>query len=98
MNALPVVDLSRVQPEPGNPSLRHLAQVVAAAQSRRAGLTWTTAVRCRRRPEHRACPGFIEVRRQDIPEEIQWSCPDCGDGGVARGWRAGPWRRPVMRG
>jgi hypothetical protein len=92
MNALPVVDLDRVRPEPATPRLRHLAHIVVAARAEQAGVTVTTSVPCRRRPEHRPCAGFLRVRRQDLPDEIQWSCPVCGDGGVARRWRVPSWR------
>ncbi|MEZ4468767.1 MAG: hypothetical protein R3F43_31145 [bacterium] len=91
MNESRLIDLARTRGRPDTPAARHLARIVAAATANPAGVGVETAVRCRRRPDRRRCAGWIEIRRQDLPEEIRWSCPACGDGGVARGWRQSPW-------
>ncbi|MCB9544539.1 MAG: hypothetical protein H6706_01435 [Myxococcales bacterium] len=91
MNEPRLIDLARTRGRPDTPARRHLARIVAAATANPAGILVDTAVRCRRRPGRRRCVGWIATRRQDLPEEIHWSCPACGDGGVARGWRQSPW-------
>lgn len=69
---------------------RHIARIVAAATSNLAGLAMEVAVACRRRPNGAGCQGFITVRRQDLPAEIQWACSACEDRGVIRNWRRSP--------
>lgn len=91
MKGTTLVDLATVGPA-RTPALRHLSRIIQAATVRPAGAVACTAVRCRRRPGHRPCGGFIEVCRQDLPELVRWYCPRCGDGGVARNWRQSAWR------
>lgn len=91
MKGTSLVDLTTVGPA-RTPALRHLSRIIQAATVRPAGVITRTAVRCRRRPGHTPCAGFIEVRRQDLPELVRWYCPRCGDAGVARNWRESPWR------
>jgi hypothetical protein len=64
----------------------HLASVVRAATAAKAGAPWESALRCRRRPGRRACPGHIAVFRADLPAPIEWQCTACGDDGVISGW------------
>ncbi len=70
---------------------RHLGRITAAATATYPGLTIESAVRCRRRPANRTCTGFLLVRRQELPAEIQWGCPTCQDRGIIRNWRGTPW-------
>jgi hypothetical protein len=86
-----LVDLTTVRAA-DTPALRHLERLVRAATARPSGVWSRSAVRCRRRPKHSPCTGFIDVRRQDLPEVLQWACPVCGEVGLARGWRHSPWR------
>lgn len=44
----------------------------------------STAMPCRRRPGHTACPGFLTVTLND--GAVFWQCPRCGDAGYIRGW------------
>lgn len=68
----------------------HLTLVVRAATAGDAGLSWVSAVRCQRRPGHRACAGHMAIFRTDVPPSIQWSCTACGDEGVISGWEGSP--------
>jgi hypothetical protein len=70
---------------------RYLGRIAAAATATHPGLTIESAVRCRRRPDRTPCEGFILVRRQELPAEIQWGCPTCHDRGIIRNWRGTPW-------
>ncbi|BAS28657.1 hypothetical protein LIP_2828 [Limnochorda pilosa] len=71
----------------------YLGRIVAAGLAYPAGPTIPTAIRCRRRPGHRRCSGYLDVTRLDIPREIRWQCPECGDQGVIRDWQGTPWDR-----
>ena len=53
--------------------------IIGAATARMPGTMRATALRCKRRPNHRPCRGHLEVRLQQVPSVIQWFCPLCGD-------------------
>jgi hypothetical protein len=80
---------------PRSPAWRGQAErlgwLVEAATLRSAGPELETALQCHRRPERRSCGAWLCVRRTDIPAEIQWRCPACGDQGVIKGWRGSAW-------
>ncbi|MBN1335979.1 MAG: hypothetical protein JXB39_08470 [Deltaproteobacteria bacterium] len=61
-----------------------------------AGTLWRTALPCRRRPHGQACTGRLVVVRSEVPPEIRWSCPACGDGGVIRAFEHSPWDLGVV--
>jgi hypothetical protein len=65
---------------------QHLGNVVRAGTTRQSGQTWVSALPCRRRPNHKACPGTIAICRVDLPSAIEWRCTICGDSGVISGW------------
>lgn len=69
----------------------YLRMIVCSATARAAGSAHETALRCRRRPGHRPCPGHLVVQRVDVPAEITWHCPSCGENGVITGWAGSPW-------
>lgn len=71
--------------------VRYLGRIVAAATATHPGITIESAIRCRRRPGHRPCAGYILVRRQELPPEIQWGCPACHDRGLIHNWRGTPY-------
>ena len=88
-------------PGPARKMAEQLGNVVRAATAAKAGTAWVTALRCRRRPGRRSCPGHIVVFRPDLPARIEWRCDSCGDEGVISGWehtyfdlRAPTTRRP----
>lgn len=76
----------------------YLGRIVAAALAYPAGPVIPTAIRCRRRPGRRRCSGYLDVLRLDIPREIRWGCPECGDTGVIRDWQGTPWDRRFPQG
>lgn len=45
-----------------------------------------TPIACRRRPRRQRCPGLLVVRRRDVPEVVDWQCPECATHGVISGW------------
>lgn len=71
----------------------YLGRIVATAQAYPAGPIIPSAIRCRRRPNRRRCLGFLDIVRLDIPREIRWECPECGDQGVIRDWQGTPWEQ-----
>jgi len=77
------------------PHARRLAEyfgsIVGAATLAAPGVAVHTALRCRRRPGRRPCPGHIVAERFEVPPEIEWSCSSCGDRGVIRNWRGTGW-------
>lgn len=93
-----VTDLRHFEPEDPTtelpPRVRRLRTffggIARAASVRESGDWAATALRCRRRPGRKPCPGRLEVFRRDLPAEVEWGCPDCGDGGLLSGWRGTP--------
>ncbi len=71
--------------------VEHLTLIVRAATTSPPGVVIETALRCRRRPERRACPGFLDVRRGEVPPQIEWACTACADNGIITGWLGSPW-------
>jgi hypothetical protein len=84
------LDVPDYAPAPARRMAEHLTLVVRAATAGDTGLRWVSAVKCQRRPGHRACAGYIAVFRTDVPPSIQWSCTACGDEGVISGWEGSP--------
>ncbi|MBF0187710.1 MAG: hypothetical protein HQL50_07280 [Magnetococcales bacterium] len=67
--------------------MSYLRRIMMAVTSRNAGKEEISAVWCRKRPGRKRCSGRLAVRRQDVPSEIHWKCPKCGDAGVISSWR-----------
>ncbi len=86
-------------PDPGDPAApvqaRRLAlycrSVVAAATAWPfVGRGWHSALPCRRRPDGSICAGRLVLARTEVPPEVRWACPACGDAGVIRGFEGSP--------
>jgi len=69
----------------------YLGQIVETATASPSGDTVRTPRRCRRRPKRKPCPGHLLVRRLDVPPEIDWACPSCGDSGVISARQGTAW-------
>jgi hypothetical protein len=69
----------------------HFGRIVRAATCWVPGITMDSAVRCRRRPGRRPCPGHIRLYRAEVPPQINWQCSACDDKGIIRGWRETMW-------
>jgi hypothetical protein len=85
------LDLSPSTPGPARRMAEQLGGIVRAASAGDAGIAWTSALPCRRRPARRPCPGRITVFRPEPPAEIRWECGVCGDQGVISGWEDSPY-------
>jgi hypothetical protein len=84
------LDLPEDTPGPARRLAEHLANIVRAATAGDAGTGWETALRCRRRPGNRACPGRMIVLRTHTGEPIRWECGTCDDQGVISNWEDSP--------
>jgi hypothetical protein len=56
-----------------------------------------TTIRCRRRPQRRACNGLLSITFDERIESVLWHCPQCGDNGVIRGWQETFWDNSDMQ-
>lgn len=84
------IDLPEDTPGPARRLAEHLANIVRAATAGDAATGWETALRCRRRPANRPCPGRMIVLRTHTEHPIQWQCSVCGDQGVISNWENSP--------
>jgi hypothetical protein len=84
------LDLPDAAPGPARRMAEHLTLIVRSATAGDAGISWVSALPCKRRPGRRPCQGNIEVFRTDVPPSIQWRCTSCGDEGVISGWEESP--------
>jgi hypothetical protein len=85
------LDLAEDTPAPARRLAAHLSGIVRAATAGDAGIAWTSALPCRRRPERRPCQGRLVVRRPELAAPIRWQCSVCGDEGVISGWEDSPY-------
>jgi hypothetical protein len=70
---------------------RHFGAIASAASLQKTGIWVDTALRCRRRPGRRPCPGHIRLFRTDIPSRIEWHCTSCDDDGWISNWEGTIW-------
>lgn len=63
----------------------YLARITLAGSAWYVDTQLRTVIRCRRRPQRRACPGTVQLARTS-GGEIHWECVACQDQGVIRGW------------
>ncbi len=70
---------------------RYFGSIISAASVLGIG-TWTdVAIRCRRRPGRKPCPGHICVYRRGHFAAIEWHCTSCDDQGIISNWRRSTW-------
>ncbi|SOC56105.1 hypothetical protein [Ornithinimicrobium cerasi] len=88
-------------PGPARRLAKQLGDLVSAATAGDAGTAWESALPCRRRPGHRACPGRMVLHRHfDVSIPIGWQCSGCGDRGRISNWADSPFdlrRRRLAR-
>lgn len=80
------LDVGPDTPGPARKLAEHLCAIVAAASAGAAHTRWETALPCRRRPTHRACPGRIVVSWTQPDHPINWCCSHCDDDGTISNW------------
>lgn len=69
----------------------YFGRIVRAATCWVPGISMESAIRCRRRPGRRSCPGHIRLYRAEVPPQISWKCSVCDDKGIIRGWQDTIW-------
>ena len=85
------LDLPEDAPGPAVRLAERLGRIVQAATAGDAGIGWTSALPCSRRPGNRACPGRMIVIRPEAPASIHWQCSVCEDEGVISHWEDTPY-------
>lgn len=80
------LDVGPDTPGPARKLAEHLSAIVAAASAGSARTRWETALPCRRRSAHRACPGRIVVHWTQPDHPIDWCCSHCDDDGTISNW------------
>lgn len=85
-----LLDLPPETPGPAWRLAEQLGNIVRAATSGDVGAEWESALPCRRRPGHRACPGRMIVARTEAGVPIRWQCSACEDSGVISNWEGSP--------
>lgn len=86
-----VLSLDPAQNRPLLRLVEHLGAITRAGTLALAGETVHTAIACQRRPAHRPCAGFIDLRRDEVPPAISWGCQRCGDEGLIHNFRGTLW-------
>ncbi|WP_010149309.1 hypothetical protein [Serinicoccus profundi] len=92
------LDLPVDAPGPARRLAEQLGDLVSAATAGDAGAAWESALPCRRRPGHRACPGRMVLHRDfDVSVPIRWQCSTCADQGSISNWAESPFDLRLRR-
>lgn len=75
----------------GSRIAKHFAAIVSAVTESPSASPQETSVRCRRRPQHKACPGKIHAGFEPGTSRIHWFCPVCDDRGWIGRWHGTAW-------
>lgn len=70
---------------------RYFGSIVSAASVIDRGVWRDSAIRCRRRPGRKPCPGHIRIYRTGHSTPIEWHCSSCDDQGVISNWKESSW-------
>jgi hypothetical protein len=81
------IDFDPDIPGPALKFARYLRRIVLAATASSGRGPQATALPCHRRPGRAPCPGRLVVERQDVPAQVNWQCPSCGEAGRIDGWQ-----------
>lgn len=57
----------------------------------RLGSDSSTGLRCRRRPNHLPCPGYVQSHLDEGGKSLRWWCSVCGDNGRISNWEGTRW-------
>ncbi len=75
----------------GSRIAKHLTAIVSTVTESPSTSPQATGLRCRRRPQRKACPGIIQAGFEPGTSAIRWFCPACDDRGWIRGWHETRW-------
>jgi len=79
------------QSGPARRIAEYLCSIIKEMTADMAGLAHVERVRCRRRPNHKPCPGEIESFVDPETGQIIWQCPVCDDNGTIDNWQGTQW-------
>lgn len=65
----------------------YLRSIVQSIRGMQPGVEGESLVQCRRRPSRLPCKTLLAVCVQEVPSQIHWRCPACGDAGVITHWQ-----------
>lgn len=92
------LDLPLDAPGPARRLAEQLGDLVSAATAGDAVTAWESALPCRRRPGHHACPGRMVLHRDfEVSVPIRWQCSGCGDQGRISNWADSPFDLRLRR-
>lgn len=78
--------------------IRFCGEMVSVASLLPVGEWHESPIRCRRRPDRRACGGKLRLLREEPDDHIRWECPLCADRGRILNWHETRWdREPALR-
>lgn len=83
--------LPKLAKGPAGRIARYFGSIVSAASVVDRGVWGDTAIRCRRRPGRKPCPGHIRVYRLGHSAPIEWHCSSCDDQGEISNWKESTW-------
>jgi hypothetical protein len=90
---LDVLDPDADVPASARRFAEYMGRIVEEATVNPPLILLDTAIRCRRRPGRKPCPGHIRLICNDDVGEILWECTSCDDRGSISGWQGTPWDR-----
>jgi hypothetical protein len=76
---------------PAGRMARYFGSIVSVASVVDRGVWRDSAIRCRRRPRRKPCPGYIRIYRTGHSTPIEWHCSSCDDQGVISNWKESSW-------
>ena len=72
-------------------SVRFLGEIVSAGSVLTVGDFQISSLCCRKKPNHKRCPGKIRLGRNTETDDIHWSCTVCDDRGAIINWHHSRW-------
>ena len=64
--------------------------LINSAQKAGRGVVEKSSARCSDFNPGSSCSGLLNIVIKDIPNELSWTCPECGIDGVIKNWRKSP--------
>lgn len=64
--------------------------IIRAAMKCQKGELCAAGINCDIMTGDTSCTSALDILITDVPNEIRWTCPSCGNHGVIRNWRKSP--------
>lgn len=65
-------------------------KLINSALNYRRGITYISTARCSDLNKENGCTACLQIIITDVPNELTWSCPKCGNKGIIQNWRRSP--------